>query len=93
MIPPPINLSTSDLERWRKEIEEIRNEVSEIPTSNAFETWLKTKQLQIAPGFEFADNVMQPIKTKSGSNDRQAINENKSEVNELDEVFGKASEK
>jgi hypothetical protein len=80
VIPPKISLSDKDVLIWLDEMNSWKEEISQsLSKDDAFKTWLNKQQLSTAPGFNFS--IMKPAK----------IDHNKlDDINELDQVFGKA---
>lgn len=80
VIPPKISLSDKDILNWLDEMNSWKEEINQsLSKDDAFKAWLNKQQLSIAPGFD--SSIMKPAK----------IDHNKlDDVNELDQLFGKA---
>ena len=80
VIPPKISLSDKDILNWLDEMNSWKEEISQsLSKDDAFKAWLSKQQLSIAPGFD--SSIMKPAKI-----DHTILDD----VNELDQLFGKA---
>ncbi|KAK6459984.1 hypothetical protein DFJ63DRAFT_257104 [Scheffersomyces coipomensis] len=98
VIPPNINITDADIQKWVDELESIKSKIVSNPESEKFKEWISLQKIKVAPGFESFEGVMQPRKNVSSTvtspiqQNSELIDDKKDgeqEVNEIDKLFGK----
>lgn len=64
--------------------------LGDLEDVHSFEKWVESKQRLVAPGFNSFEGVMTPKKVEINKSDNKS-NSTDNSINELDQVFGKAT--
>ncbi|KAK6205094.1 uncharacterized protein RJT21DRAFT_13048 [Scheffersomyces amazonensis] len=102
VIPPNINISQADIDKWLNELEDIKSRITKNVETEKFKEWTNLQKKTVAPGFDTFEGVMKPqhkptvepttstLDESHESNPNVNNNEKvEDQVNEIDKLFGK----